>query len=61
MTAKNLSKQQALDADPKDENATVFFIINEVKESTFYFHLEPCCEFILFYFNINIKLLNITR
>ena len=48
MTAIDLSKQQALDADPKaiqqiiftvnlyrDENKTMFFIIEEVKETIF--------------------------
>ena len=77
MIAIDLSKQQALDADPKaiqqvnftgnlagegNENTTMFFITEEVKETVLDFSQELLkhCNFILFYYNINIKWLNIT-
>ena len=63
MIAIDLSKQQALDADPKamqqinfianinrDRNKTMFFITEEEKETILDFHkeLSKHCNFILF-------------
>ena len=78
MTVIYLSKQRALDADPKarqqinftgnlirennqgqnlNDNATMFFIIEEAKEATLYFSQEllKYCDFLLLYCNIGIK------
>ena len=54
MIAIDLSKQQALDADPRaiqqinftanmyrEEETTIFFIIEEAKETCLSFHKEP--------------------
>ena len=72
MIAIDLNKQQALDADPKaihqinftgnlarerNVNTTLFFIIEEAKETILDFDEElwKYCNCILFYYNINIK------
>ena len=60
MRAIDLSKQETLDADPKaiqqisvtgnlEKQATIFFIIEEAKETILIFHNEllKYCEFIL--------------
>ena len=60
MIAIDLSKQQALDADPRaihqtnftrnlEKNATIFFILKEAKETILDFHKElwNYCDFIL--------------
>ena len=57
MTAIDLSKQQALDADPRaiqqinftenldrDGNTTMFFIIEEAKETVLDFSLKEFCK-----------------
>ena len=70
LIAIDLSKQQKLDADPKAiqqinftgnldkaERATMFFIIEEAKETVLDFSKEELkyYDFILFEYNINIK------
>ena len=72
MIAVYLSKQQALDADPKaigqisftanldwEENTTMFFIIEEAKETILDFSQGTVENFILLEYNINIKWLSI--
>ena len=69
----DLSKQQKLDADPKtiqqvtfggnlDQAAgsTMFFIIEEAKETVLDFSLETLWKYSNFIFCFNIKWLNIT-
>ena len=71
MIALYLSKQQALDVDPKaikqinftgnlsgNNNRLIFFITQEMKKKQFeIFHkdLLNYCNFILFWYNVNIK------
>ena len=68
--AINLSKQQALDADPKatqqinftgslEQQETIFFIIEEAKETVLDF-LQGTVKYSNFVFCLNIKWLNLT-
>ena len=74
LIAIDLSKEHALDFDPKamqqiiftgtqdwPNNATMYFIIQGAKETILYFHKEPWeyCNFILLWYNSTIKRLNI--
>ena len=66
MIAIDLSKQQPLDADPKaiqqinftrnlEKQATIFFLIEEAKETVLHFSQETVKVFLILFFFFNIK------